>query len=84
MLSFIKSEGSELDSKSELQRYVQENGYLLEYILVDEQGPEHMKVFTFEARINGECVAEGTGSSKHRAEMDAAEKALKVLGISGE
>ena len=37
-----------------------------------------------EARINGECVAKGTGSSKHRAEMDAAEKALKVLGISGE
>lgn len=84
VLSFIKTEGSELDSKSELQKYVQENGYLLEYILVDEQGPEHMKEFTFEARINGECVARGKGSSKHRAEMDAASKALKALGITGE
>ena len=81
VLSFITEEASDMDSKSELQRYVQENGYSLEYRLADESGPEHSKLFTFDVFINDEYVSTGSGTSKHRAEMKAAENALGVLNI---
>jgi ribonuclease-3 len=54
------------------------------YVLVAEQGPEHNKTFTVEARIHSprhevEHVSRGQGSTKKMAEQDAARQAIEYL-----
>jgi len=54
------------------------------YNLVAEQGPEHNKTFTVQARIHSsrrevEYVSEGRGSTKKTAEQDAARQAIEYL-----
>jgi ribonuclease-3 len=56
------------------------------YVLVKEEGPEHRKTFTVEARIHEqgnhgkpEYVGHGEGSTKKKAEQDAAKEALEYL-----
>ncbi|MFB3813359.1 MAG: ribonuclease III [Terriglobales bacterium] len=57
------------------------------YVLVKEEGPEHKKIFTVEARIHSrgnhhgkpEYVGRGEGSTKKTAEQDAAKQALEYL-----
>jgi ribonuclease-3 len=56
------------------------------YVLVNEEGPEHKKVFTVEARLNAhgahsriEYVGRGEGPTKKKAEQDAAKDALTYL-----
>jgi len=48
------------------------------YQVIEESGPDHMKKFIVGVFLDKEAVAEGTGSSKHEAELDAAEKALRA------
>ncbi len=68
------------DAKSELQELVQKkSGQFLEYILVGESGPDHMKEFTVEVRLNGEALARAAGHSKKDAEQHAALSALEKL-----
>ncbi|KAA0258803.1 ribonuclease III [Deferribacter autotrophicus] len=65
-----------IDPKTELQKITQkEFGYLPEYRIVKEEGPEHDKVFTVEVKLHN-CTFLGTGKNKKKAEMDAAKKAL--------
>ncbi|SKB73979.1 ribonuclease-3 [Lachnospiraceae bacterium] len=73
------------DSKSRLQILIQKRSGTLSYELIDESGPDHRKSFTVAAIINGERVAEGTGSSKKSAEQHAAYEALIKEGenVSG-
>jgi ribonuclease-3 len=61
------------------------------YVLVKEEGPEHCKRFTVEARIyargshaSPEYVGQGEGSTKKKAEQDAAKEALELLQAAGE
>ncbi len=56
------------------------------YVLVKEEGPEHKKIFTVEARIQGhgphgklEYVGRGEGPTKKKAEQDAARDAIEYL-----
>ena len=51
-----------------------------EYRLIKEEGPDHDKNFTMGAYIGEEFIAEGIGSSKQKAEQDAAVAALKAKG----
>ena len=68
------------DSKSELQELIQQkSGQTLEYRLISESGPDHMKTFTVEVLLNGRALAQGEGRSKKDAERHAAAKALEVL-----
>jgi ribonuclease III len=46
------------------------------YQVLEEAGPDHMKKFIVGVFLDKEMVAEGAGSSKHEAELDAAQKAL--------
>ncbi|MFA5368559.1 MAG: ribonuclease III [Candidatus Paceibacterota bacterium] len=46
------------------------------YQVLEESGPDHMKKFIVGVFLDKEMVAEGKGSSKHEAELDAAQKAL--------
>ena len=69
-----------MDYKTALQELVQQKkNQVLCYRLVDETGPDHDKVFTAQVLLNDRVVGEGTGSSKKRAEQDAARLALEGL-----
>lgn len=69
------------DYKTVLQEIVQKNKEeTLEYFLVDEQGPDHCKVFTVELRLNSNVFARAQGHSKKEAEQNAAAEALRLMG----
>jgi ribonuclease-3 len=46
---------------------------------VGASGPDHHKTFTVEVSLNGQVVGTGNGSSKKRAEQDAAREAIARL-----
>jgi ribonuclease-3 len=48
------------------------------YQVLEESGPDHMKFFIVGVFLEEELIAKGEGSSKHEAELKAAEEALKV------
>jgi len=65
------------DYKTVLQEKLQENGQVtIEYIIIKEQGPDHNKMFTAEVKCNGKMLAQGKGTTKKLAEMEAAKRAL--------
>ena len=69
-----------LDYKTMLQELVQQHrGQTLAYRLTGESGPDHDKHFSVEVLRNGERVGAGAGSSKKRAEQDAARSAIENL-----
>ncbi len=68
------------DYKTALQEYVQQKkNQVLTYTLTGESGPDHDKQFTVQVCLNGEVVGNGVGSSKKRAEQDAARQAMEAL-----
>lgn len=64
------------DYKSELQELVQTDKRSLEYVLVNEVGPAHMKKYTVAVKIDNIIYGKGTASSKKAAEQEAARDAL--------
>lgn len=54
-----------------------------EYRTTGESGPDHRKRFFVEARVAGETLAEGTGSTRKHAEQDAARRAIETLRAGG-
>lgn len=64
------------DAKTILQEKVQKEGNSLSYELVSEEGPDHDKLFTVSAVVNGEVLAQGSGKSKKAAEQQAAYQVL--------
>lgn len=68
------------DYKTRFQELVQRNrDQVISYELVSESGPDHNKQFNVEVSLNGTVVGTGTGSSKKRAEQDAARVAVERL-----
>jgi ribonuclease-3 len=68
------------DYKTMLQEYTQDKyGVLPEYLLVEEKGPSHKKVYIFEVAVNGKVYGKGEGKSKKSAEQMAAKDALKRM-----
>ena len=68
------------DYKTALQERVQQKkNQTLSYALVGESGPDHDKRFTVAVSLNGKVVGEGIGSSKKRAEQEAARAAIEAL-----
>lgn len=77
-LDHIIEVGSHIDSKSQFQELAQEKvGHTPYYQLLKDEGPDHNKIFVMGAYIDGELIAEGSGSSKQKAEESAAQNALK-------
>ena len=69
-----------VDYKTTLQEQVQQKkNQVLTYYLTGESGPDHDKQFMVEVHLNGQVVGSGVGSSKKRAEQDAARSALEAL-----
>lgn len=72
------------DSKTILQEQIQKTpGSVLSYELVSEEGPEHEKVFTVNALIDGRISASGRGRSKKAAEQEAAYQILLEMKKEG-
>lgn len=64
------------DSKTILQEVVQGKHAQMQYVLVEESGPDHDKTFKVEVHIDDVCVATGEGHTKKAAEQAAAYNAL--------
>lgn len=87
ILSLLKSHIERIDKlsylrdpKTALQEYVQ--GKYKErpqYEIVNESGPDHEKQFTVKLFIHGRDISTGVGTSKRKAEMDAAKKILEEI-----
>ena len=66
------------DYKTALQELVQQKkNQVLSYVMTGESGPDHDKRFEVEVKLNGVVIGSGSGSSKKRAEQDAARCALE-------
>ena len=69
-----------VDYKTALQELVQQKkNQQISYRLVGESGPDHNKSFCVEVTLNGAVVGKGTGTSKKRAEQDAARIAIETV-----
>jgi len=70
----------EKDYKTVLQEKLQVKGEVkIEYILLNESGPDHNKVFEVEVRCDGRRLATGKGKSKKMAQMEAAKRAIEII-----
>ena len=65
------------DAKSELQEIVQDKLKLTPtYRVLGESGPAHERTFRVGVYFGSDLIAEGSGSSKQQAELEAAKQAL--------
>lgn len=77
-LQAILQNGSWLDPKSRLQEMVQSReGFTPIYKVIEEEGPDHEKIFAVGVYINDELKGQGRGPSKQAAQVIAATQALK-------
>lgn len=73
-----------MDPKSRFQESAQEiTGMTPVYRVLKEEGPDHAKDFVIGVFLGEEKVAEGIGTSKQEAQVDAAENALRKKGWKG-
>jgi len=73
----ILKSGTWLDPKSRLQELVQnKEGFTPVYRVLSEEGPDHDKMFVIGVFVNNELKGEGTGPSKHAAQVAAATAAI--------
>ena len=71
------------DFKTRLQEDLAREGLHPRYE-IDEEGPEHAKRFTARVVADGRVLGEGSGTSKKRAEQEAAEAAAALLADATE
>ncbi len=68
------------DSKTTLQEYIQSRKLpLARYVVTNESGPQHRKTCHVEVVVGEETLARASGTTKKRAERQAAQAALKKL-----
>lgn len=78
-LKQLMAQGKDRDEKSLFQEKAQESaGITPHYEVMEEEGPDHDKIFTCGVYLGEELVAKGTGNSKQKAEQAAAKAALKM------
>jgi len=74
----ILESGAWMDPKSRLQEVVQSHeGSTPIYKVLQEDGPDHDKVFIIGVYVDSKMVGQGTGPSKQSAQVAAAHAALK-------
>lgn len=68
------------DPKTRLQEYLQSRRQPIpQYNVIDVAGEAHAQTFRIECRVTGIAPTEGVGSTRRRAEQEAAEQALRLL-----
>lgn len=76
-LDAILKSGSWRDPKSHLQEVMQRvDGVTPRYVVMEESGPDHDKIFTLGVYSGQRLVSQGTGPSKQAAQQEAAKAAL--------
>lgn len=68
-----------MDYKTQLQELVQKNADKVDYDIIDEQGPDHDKIFQAQVRVGERLLGKGSGKTKKEAEQRAAQKTYKIL-----
>ena len=80
-LPYILSHELYLDPKSKFQEIAQEKiGVTPTYKVLEENGPDHAKKFKVGVYLGDDLIAEGLGTSKQEAQVNAASEALKNKG----
>jgi len=80
-LDLILKEGLHIDAKSNFQEESQAvMGITPEYRIINEEGPDHAKIFTVGVYLAGELLGKGEGPNKQTAEQHAAIEGLKKKG----
>lgn len=78
-LEHIIAEGTWRDPKSHLQEVMQRiDSVTPRYVVIEEIGPDHDKIFTLGVYAGDRLVSQGTGPSKQSAQQEAAKAALKT------
>lgn len=73
-----------IDPKTQAQEIIQATFKVTPiYEVVKQEGPDHDKIFTVALKINNKQIAVGTGSSKQKAEEDAAKATVEILNKQG-
>ncbi|MGV9001644.1 MAG: ribonuclease III [Candidatus Saccharimonadaceae bacterium] len=71
--------GSWRDPKSHLQEVMQKvDNVTPRYVVIEEIGPDHDKVFTLGVYAGDKLISKGTGPSKQAAQQEAAKAALET------
>jgi ribonuclease-3 len=73
------AESSYIDHKTELQEHLARSAQSVSYRVLGYSGPPHDREFEIEACVDGEALGHGFGTSKKRAEQEAAAEALNEL-----
>ena len=69
-----------MDYKTTLQEWMQKDGVVqIEYEVIGTSGPDHAREFKVEVKIEGDSMGIGLGTSKKRAEQNAAQSAYENL-----
>ncbi len=69
-----------VDAKSRFQEWAQaEFNITPEYEIIDEEGPDHAKIFTAQVMVGEKVKGKGKGASKRMAEQAAARIALSDI-----
>ena len=72
-----------VDHKTVLQEELARQGWSVTYLLVDAIGPDHDRLFTTAAVVEGRELGRGSGSSKKASEQEAAREALEQIAQAG-
>jgi len=71
--------GAGLDWKTSLQELAAEHSLGVPEYVIEDDGPDHAKVFTAQVQVGGDRYGRGTGRSKKEAEQQAAETAYRDI-----
>ncbi len=79
ILKISEQGGKETDNKSRLQELCQKRGILPQYEILEQKGPDHNKTFVVRVKLSENLFADGKGSSKKKAQLDAAKAMLEKI-----
>jgi ribonuclease III len=71
--------GAGLDWKTSLQELTAERSLGVPEYIIEDEGPDHEKVFTAQVKVGDTLYGHGTGRSKKEAEQQAAEAAYVAI-----
>jgi ribonuclease-3 len=80
--TLIGRKNQPFDYKTTLQEIIQQNPEeAVTYALAEETGEAHNRIFKAHVLLNGQIIGTGEGTSKKRAEQNAAKQAVELMGI---